>query len=142
IRFLADAPSDGSTILLPFLASDAQISPSSPRFSYDAYVEDIYFGGATQLPGTASYNAFSPSLAVTGIAAPVQPNTFAAGKIVVDPVEWAQTPARGLMMVNVDNHSGARQAQLLPATGTGQAATARAGAAQRPAGAGTATAQR
>ena len=33
-QFLADAPTDGSTVLMPVLASHLGITPKNPRFSY------------------------------------------------------------------------------------------------------------
>lgn len=112
VRFLADAVNDGSTILLPVLASDLGLSPASPRFAYSA---QTYFpdGSAAPIPGTASFNAFAPSISAAAPIAPIAPNSFARATIKIDPAEWARTPARGLMVVTQDNPAGSSQAALI-----------------------------
>ena len=41
VRFFADAPTDGTTILLPVIASDLGLSPANPRFSYQAFAFSV-----------------------------------------------------------------------------------------------------
>src|SRR3989449_1026032 len=92
IRFLADAPTDGSTVLLPVLASDLGITPATPRLTYSAQVFNLLDGSAAALPGTASFNAFTPAISNAMFVA-VAPNATATVPVAVDPAEFAKTPA-------------------------------------------------
>lgn len=114
IRFLADAPTDGSTVLLPVLASDLGITPANPRLSYFAQVFNLLDGSSAEVPGKASFNAFTPAIS-NAMFVPVAPNTTATVPVAVDPVERANTPALGLMVVIQDNRAGAPQARLIEA---------------------------
>jgi hypothetical protein len=114
IRFLADAPTDGSTVLLPVLASDLGITPANPRLTYSAQVFNLLDGTSAALPGTASFNAFTPAIS-TAMFVPVAPNATASVPVAVDPAEWAKTPALGLMVVIEDNRAGGSQARLIEA---------------------------
>jgi hypothetical protein len=60
VRFLATAPTDGSTLLLPLYAADMGISAARPAFSYTA--ESSGERGSGALPGRASLNAFNSSI--------------------------------------------------------------------------------
>jgi minor extracellular serine protease Vpr len=113
-EFLVDSPTDGSTLLLPVLASDMGVSPASPRFSYTETTFDLLDGTQSSLPGSAPFNAFSPSIS-NALYVPVAPNATVAVPVTFNPKEWKVTPARGLMIVVEDNFSGAPQAQLIPA---------------------------
>jgi minor extracellular serine protease Vpr len=114
IRFLADAPTDGSTVLLPVLASDLGITPANPRLTYSAQVFNLLDGSAAEVPGAASFNAFTPAIS-NAMFVPVAPKATASVPVTVDPVEWAKTPALGLMVVTGDNRAGAPQARLIEA---------------------------
>jgi minor extracellular serine protease Vpr len=113
-EFFVDSPTDGSTLLLPVLASDMGVSPASPRFSYTETTYNLLDGTQASLPGSASFNAFSPSIS-NALYVPVAPNATVAVPVAIDPKEWQVTPARGLMIVVEDNFSGAHQAQLIHA---------------------------
>lgn len=117
VRFLASAPTDGSTIELPVLASDLGLNAASPRFSYFAQSFDLRDQGALSdtISTTAAFNAFSSAIS-TGQLATVAPNGSATVPVTISPAEWLVTPARGLMIVTLDNRSGGRQATLLPVT--------------------------
>jgi minor extracellular serine protease Vpr len=121
-EFLVDSPTDGSTLLLPVLASDMGVSPVSrtvppfstgPRFSYSETTYNLFDGTQASLPGRASFNAFSPAI-TNALFVPVAPNATALVPVAIDPKEWKVTPARGLMIVVEDNFSGA-QSELIPA---------------------------
>jgi hypothetical protein len=115
IRFLADAPTDGSTILVPFLASDIGVTPASPRFTYTTSVYNLVDGTSADLPGKASFNAFAPSITNGGDAfTTVDRNKLAFVPVSVNAAEWAKTPALGLMIVSEDNKSGDTQGFLIP----------------------------
>src|SRR4029077_2344657 len=115
-EFLADAPTDGSTVLIPVFASDLGITPANPRFTYAVNAFDSS-GGSESVPGTASFNVFAPSVAnAMFVSVPV--NGQVDVPIWVDPVEFAITPALGFMVVTEDNNSGASQANLLRVSGS------------------------
>ena len=114
-EFLADAPTDGSTALIPVFASDLGITPTNPRITYAVNAFDD-LGGSESVPGTASFNVFSPSVAnAMFVSVPV--NGQVDVPVWVDPVEFAITPALGFMVVTEDNTSGASQANLVSLAG-------------------------
>jgi hypothetical protein len=110
-EFSADAPTDGSTVLLPMLASHIGISPTNPRFTYVVNAFDSA-GTGESVAGAASFNAFTPAVSNAMFLA-VAPNTTTDVPVAVDPVESAKTPALGFMVVTEDNVSGQAQANLL-----------------------------
>jgi subtilisin family serine protease len=110
-EFLADAPTDGSTVLMPVFASDLGISPTSPRFTYTMNAFDAN-GAGESLTGTASFNAFAPAIS-NAMFVPVAPDTRVDVPVAIDPVEFQLTPALGFMVVTEDNLSGASEANLL-----------------------------
>ena len=112
IEFIADAPTDGSTALLPVCASDFGVTPANPRFSYSAQTLNLIDGTSSVVPGTASFNAFSPAIS-NALFVPVAPNKTASVPVSIDPAEFAKTPALGLMVVTLDNKAGTPQAQLI-----------------------------
>jgi len=107
----ADAPTDGSIVLMPVLASQLGVSPTNPRFSYTVNAFDST-GAGESLTGVASFNAFSPSIS-NAMFVPVAPNTTAEVPVSIDPVEFLKTPALGFMVVTEDNVSGPSEANLL-----------------------------
>jgi len=122
IEFLATAPSDGSTVLLPVLfdqlcdSGAPCLSASSPRFTYHITSFDIFTGGSDDVvPGKAKFNAFSPSIS-TGAFVNVPKSAKTTVPISINPSEWGQTPALGEMIVTFDNPAGAGEAALLPLT--------------------------
>jgi hypothetical protein len=108
---LADAPTDGSIVLMPVLASALGISPKNPRFTYTVNAFDDT-GAGESVTGTASFNAFAPAIS-NAIFVSVAPNTTLDVPVAVDPVEFKKTPALGFMVVTEDNRSGADEANLL-----------------------------
>ncbi len=116
INFLAGRPSDSSTVLLPFLASQTDISPSQPRFTYTAGSFSLEGAGFDVMEGSAEYNAYASAIS-PGQFATVAPGGSASVDVVIDKTEWAQTPTKGLMVVVLDNAAGANEARLLPVVG-------------------------
>jgi hypothetical protein len=111
IRFLTDAPTDGSTLLLPVYTSDIGLSPSNPRLRYQAMSWN-WNGVQNSVPGVATFNAFTPAIS-NGDYVAVSSGSTATSSATIDPVEWALTPALGVMVVDKENPSGATQATLL-----------------------------
>jgi subtilisin family serine protease len=125
IRFLATAPTDSSLVLLPTLASDIGVTADSPRFTYQGFSD---FGADDTSPtndipdqtNTAVFNAFSPSLtaAVTSPAGGALPITLAPGagatiSLTIDPLEWAETPTDGVMVLTRENPNSGDHTQAL-----------------------------
>ncbi len=63
--------------------------------------------------GSAKYNAYSPAISQGQFAA-VAPGGSTKVSVSVNNAEWANTPALGVMVVVIDNASGANEARLLP----------------------------
>lgn len=114
VAFLADAPADGSTLLIPVYAAHIGLSAANPRFTYTAASEELYGTLTDAMAGSAKFNAWSSSIS-QGMFAEIAAGGAASIPVSIDPAEWAQTPALGLMVVTPDNFSGAAQAHLLPA---------------------------
>ncbi len=112
-RYLTTAPTDGSTLLLPVRSSDIGLSPSNPRLSYEAMAWN-WNGDFNAVPGVAKFNAFTSAIS-NGDFVAVAPGASASSAAQIDPVEWALTPSLGLMVVDMENNSGAAQAALLRA---------------------------
>jgi minor extracellular serine protease Vpr len=112
VEFLADAPTDGSIMEMPVLASDLGISPANPRFTYTMVSYDDSTGASESLTGTAGFNAFAPAIS-NAIFLPVAPNATVDVPVTIDPVESKITPPLGFMIVTEDNVSGASEANLL-----------------------------
>jgi len=115
---MADAPTDGNTIVLPVDFSQLCavgfpcLSPSSPRFTYTVESFGLTDQTSDTIAATAQFNAFAPSIS-TAMFDTVAPNTSATENVTIDPVEWALTPSLGLMIVTHDNPSGQDEAQLI-----------------------------
>ena len=65
------------------------------------------------MPGKGRFNAFNPSLTVSG-GGMVAPNASVNATVSING-EWAVSPALGLMVVAGENPSGMSQALLIPA---------------------------
>ncbi len=111
-EFPADAPTDGSIVLMPVFASDLGISPKNPRFSYSVTAFDGSGSAGEAVPGTGFFNAFTPAVS-NALFLSVAPNTTTDVPVAVDPVEFTMTPAIGFMVVTQDNLSGGSEAALL-----------------------------
>ena len=67
------------------------------------------------MPGTGSYNPFTPALTF-GAGATVPPNGTGSQAVTVNTTELALSPALGIMVLAPDNVSGGSQARLVPLT--------------------------
>ena len=113
--YLADAPTGGSTVLLPVFAQDLGLTASSPAITYTETTTNLFNDSSETLPGLASFNAFAPAIS-SGFYVTLPPNAHTSVAVALDPSQWKKTPAKGWMVVVEDNHSGAQQAVLLPAS--------------------------
>jgi minor extracellular serine protease Vpr len=120
ISFLAAAPTDSSTALLPVRSSQLCRAKepclsklSNPRLTYHAVSFDLVNGGTKVVAGSAKYNAWSSSISQGGFVTVAPRATDATTVISVNSAESKLTPALGLMVVTFDNKSGADEAQLI-----------------------------
>lgn len=113
IRFLAQAPTDASTMLLPVLARDLGLREAQGKFTYTAASFSLEGDGEDVVNGTAGYNPWSPAV-TNGQSVTVAPGGSAQVSISFDRnASRAQSPL-GVMVVSHDNASGAGEAALLP----------------------------
>jgi subtilisin family serine protease len=119
INFLATAPTDSSTAEIAVLASQLCMSGEpcldgtvNSRLSYQAAGFDLLTGTAKGVPGVARFNPWSSAIS-QGAFAPVAPGGTAQFPVSVNSAEWTRTPAKGLMVVTLDNASGPSEAQLI-----------------------------
>jgi subtilisin family serine protease len=120
IEFLAVAPTDSASLLLPVLSSqlcrvsEPCLSHDNPRFSYGAVGFDLIAGGADEVTGTAKFNAFSSSISQGMFVPDIAPGASSSVDVTIDPTEWALTPARGVMVITFDDSSkSGEEADLL-----------------------------
>jgi hypothetical protein len=116
----ASAPTDSSTALL-VLTTDQLCLPqdkclsrtASPRLSYHYVSYDLFRGAPMKVgSGLARFNPWNSAISQGGFAT-VPPRGSASVPIQVNSAEWALTPAKGVMVVTLDNAAGAQEAQLL-----------------------------
>src|SRR6185436_16687675 len=96
--FLTVASTDSSTMLLPVLAADIGLTAANPRFTYSVTGFDFFGDGVDDLPGVASFNAFSSAI-TTGQFVPVAPDATVSVPVAVNKAEAAVTPPLGYMIV-------------------------------------------
>ncbi|MFN8631768.1 MAG: S8 family serine peptidase [Chloroflexota bacterium] len=108
----ADAPANGSTLILPLLASDIGLTADSDSFTYTVAAIDGFTGVPDLTGNSAPFNAFSPAQS-TGDFVPMDPHSrtsipasFTLGQGV-----------RGWMVVTLDDRNGAAQADIVSAHG-------------------------
>ena len=86
--------------------------PPNPRFTYRAESFDLVNGGKKVVTGSAKYNPWSSSIS-QGDFVTVAPGATKTSTVSVDSAEAKLTPALGVMVVTLDNKSGADEAQLI-----------------------------
>jgi minor extracellular serine protease Vpr len=119
LDFLATAPTDSSTALLPVLTSrlcqpgEPCLSAANPRITYHAVSFDVVNGGSDEVKGSAKYNVWASAISQGGFTTVAPGATDTSVGIGVNSAEWQLTPAKGLMIVTLDNASGVGEAQLI-----------------------------
>ncbi len=117
--FAAVAPTDSSTALIPLASSllcftgEPCLSAANPRISYSAVAYDIVNGGVKAVAGKAKYNVWSSAISQGGFTTVAPRSSDDSVVITVNPTEWKLTPPKGVMIVTLDNKSGAEEAQLI-----------------------------
>mgnify|MGYP000920886711 CR=1 FL=1 len=110
--YLAMAPTNSSTVLLPVQAADLGLSADSGAFSYTGASYTALGVGSDAFTGWASYDPWRRAIADGG-GATVARNSRTTVPITVDSAAWAKQRPQGVMVAVFDNHSGAAEALLL-----------------------------
>jgi hypothetical protein len=119
--FYASAPTNESTILLPVMAADMGINPAKARFTYGAQGYDGFTGNFDFLgetltgavaPDAAKFNAYANAISTGGYAA-LAPLGVASVPLSINTAELPLSKPLGVMVVNMENASGAKEASLL-----------------------------
>ena len=113
--FMADAPTDSSTVLLPIRASHLGLTPEGGDFTYGVQSFSLEGAGFDEMPGTAAFNPFNPALEEFPFATLV-PGASETFEVSFDARAYARQKPRGVMVVSVDDASGA-EVQLIEVPG-------------------------
>ena len=116
IDFNAFAPTDGSTVLLPVLASRLGLTQADGNFEYTAVSFSLEGPGQDPMKGRAGFNPWTPALTNFPFYE-VPANGTGSDAVAIDPVAFESQKMLGVMLVTHDNASGAGEAQLLQAPG-------------------------
>lgn len=111
--WVALAPMNGSTMLLPTLASDIGVTSESSTFTYAVGAFSIVPEGLVDLTEGAAYDAFAPAVS-NGDFVPLGPGETASLTLSYDRSLVAKTKALGWMVVTLDDPNGAPQADTIP----------------------------
>ena len=107
--YLATAPTDSSTILLPVWASDIGVTGA---FDYSVASYSLTSDGQDEISSTATFNPKAPALSsVDTLTVPKRGKATAT--ITVDRAAYTAQKPLGAMVVVLDNQSGAKEALLL-----------------------------
>lgn len=111
--FLASAPTDSSTILLPVIAGDLGLTAAKGAFTYtvESYSNEDAEAGDS-FTATATYNPWAKAIE-DGDYQTVKPNRTLTVPVAVNPGNWATQKPLGVMVVSMDNRAGAAEAHLL-----------------------------
>jgi minor extracellular serine protease Vpr len=113
--WVAEAPMNGSTVLLPTLASDIGLDPAvnSTRFRYSVVGFSIVPGVLMDATATAQFRSHQPPVS-TGQFFNLAPGGSANATLTVDRGQFAVAPQLGWIVVTHDDANGAAQADLIP----------------------------
>jgi subtilisin family serine protease len=117
--WVADAPMNGSTMLLPALASEIGLDASHSGFAYAVASFSISPGALQDVTGAAAFDAFNPPVE-TGDSVDLAPGDSATLGLSYNRVGVAHFRSLGWLVVTLDDPNGAAQAdevQLGPAAG-------------------------
>jgi hypothetical protein len=111
---VAEAPMNGSTVLLPTLASDIGLAASgTPTFQYTVTGFSIVPGVLVDTTGVSEFRPYEPPVS-TGQFIQLAPGASANATVEVDGSSFAGSPQLGWMAVAQDDPNGAAQADLIP----------------------------
>ncbi|MDQ2969133.1 MAG: hypothetical protein M3R37_12550, partial [Actinomycetota bacterium] len=109
--WVADAPMNGSTVLLPTLASEIGIDPSKEsKFTYSVNAFSIVPENLVDTTSSAKFRVDQQPVS-NGQSYPLAPGGTATANLSVDRAQLAAAPQLGWLMIALDNASGAAQAR-------------------------------
>ena len=112
--WVAESPANGSTVLLPVLASEIGQTANNTRFSYGVVGFSVEDSSLVDIvAGQAEFNTFSPALS-TGQFVGLAPGSSASIPVAVRKGSLSAAPAKGWLVVSVDDANGAAQADTIP----------------------------
>ena len=118
--WVADAPMNGSTVLLPTLASDIGITEANSSFSYAVAAFSLIPGGLVDLTEAAGFDAFDPGVNA-GDFVPLAPGASTTLELSYDRSIVAKTKALGWLIVTLDDPNGGAQGETIPLKPPGKA---------------------
>ena len=104
----ADAPANGSTLLLPALASELGLTAGAGSFTYQVAAIDGFTGIADMTAASSGFDAFAPAQS-TGDFVQLAPHAHAS----IPAWFTAGQGVKGWMVVSLDDRNGAAQADLV-----------------------------
>ncbi|MEO5965156.1 MAG: hypothetical protein ABIR11_06800, partial [Candidatus Limnocylindrales bacterium] len=111
--WVADAPANGSTVLLPLLASEIGQTSDNARFTFDVTGFSVEDSSLVDQTATGAYSAKKPALS-TGNFITIPAGGSDTLTVAVDKGKLSASPAKGWMIVTMDDANGAPQADLVP----------------------------
>jgi subtilisin family serine protease len=112
--WVADAPANGSTVLLPTLASEiGQNATNNTRFSYGVAGFSVESPLVDSVAGQAELDPFHPALS-TGDFVPIGPGGSTSLSVWANKGLVGTQHPKGWMIVTQDDANGAAQADLVP----------------------------
>lgn len=111
--FVGDAPMNGSTILLPVLASELGLKSGNSDFNYTVAAFSLENGAVDVVPGRARFDAYKPGVS-QGNFIPLAPGAASTLQLSVDRGKFASAPTLGWLVVTLDDANGAAQAAEIP----------------------------
>lgn len=114
--FLADAPMNGSTLLLPALTSDLGITPASPPFTVRAQSFDRLSRVFDVMPGTARWQPFHPAVSTADLVDLTAASATELA-VTVNLTDQAVQQVRGWLVVTLDDRNGESQADRVALAG-------------------------
>ncbi len=112
--WVPDVPMNGSTILLPALASELGLTTGSSKLSYQVASFPIVPEGVGDITSVGSYRVFEPPVS-TGDFFTLNPGQSTTLNLQIDRGKFAGTTVRGWLAITLDDANGAAQADEISA---------------------------
>jgi minor extracellular serine protease Vpr len=112
--WVPDAPMNGSTVLLPALASELGLTTGSSKLNYQVATFPIVPEGVGDITSVGSYRVFEPPVS-TGDFFTLNPGQSRTLNLQIDRGKFAGTTVRGWLAVTLDDANGAAQAEEISA---------------------------
>lgn len=106
----AQAPMNGSTLLLPFLASEVGLSGRDTEFTYTVNAFSLVPTGNTDTTHAAVFDSHAPPVS-TGQYIPLAPGEKQELELSLRISRFVRTPTFGWLIVSLNDENGAAQAQ-------------------------------